>query len=248
MGHVRKLQEQLLDDFSSGKIKLLSKKSKIRFQCQQSGKCCHHNEVMLNPYDIMEAAKYLKISSVDFLDKYCTVHIGDSSHLPIAMLKQIQTGQCAFLKKGICSIHPAKPKICRAFPLAAASIWNQKTGKRKQGYVNSAKHQSCPGTKANHTVTFEQFSKQADLPRYDKGSRPFLGGMQNFCMTYRTDLLTENDHQILIALIYFPDSMLKQKHGDDPKDSGEWCKIGMEFAEKYLQSKNIRRTEPKHQN
>ncbi len=240
MSDVRKLQEELLDDFSNNKIKPLSKKSKIRFHCQQSGQCCHHNEVMLNPYDIMEMAKFMNMPSLAFVMEYVSIHIGGSSHLPIAMLKQIQNGECAFLKERKCSIHPAKPKICRAFPLAAVTQFDSKTGKAKSDYVQT-KRISCPGTKTNKTITFEQFRKQADLKRYDEGSRPFIEGIRDLCTNFRTEDLTERDYDFIIPFLYFPDSILKKKKGNNPTDSAEWSKIGMECIKEYMTARQLQK-------
>ena len=238
MGDVRKLQEEIFDDFTNKKIKFLAKKSKIRFHCQRSGQCCHHNQVMLNPFDIMEMARFLAMPSSAFLQQYVSFHIGADSHLPIAMLEQIQDGDCAFLKDRRCSIHPAKPKICRAFPLVAASVFDQKTGKAQYGYLQTERV-SCPGTRANHTVTFEQFRKQSGLKRYDEGSRPFVEGVQELCANYRTGDLTETDYQFIIPLLYCPDSVLKRKDGDQPADSGDWTRIGMKLVIEYLKSRGL---------
>jgi Fe-S-cluster containining protein len=240
MNDVRKLQEEIIDDFSKNKTKPLSKKSKIRFQCQQSGQCCHHNEVMLNPYDIMEMAKFLNMSSLAFAMEYVSIHIGSGSHLPIAMFKQIQDGECAFLKNRKCSIHPAKPKICRAFPLAAITEFDPKNGKAKSGYVQTRRI-SCPGTRANKTITFEQFRKYADLKRYDKGSRSFIEGVHDLCTNFRTKDLTERDYDLIIPFLYFPDSILKKKDDNIQADSAEWSKIGMECVKEYMKARQLQK-------
>jgi Fe-S-cluster containining protein len=235
MTNIRKIQQQIATDFGTGKLKFLAQKSKIRFRCQRSGKCCHHNEVMVSPYDIMEMAKHLKMPSNTFFIEYCTVHIGADSHLPIAMLRQIQTGRCAFLENNSCSIHPAKPKICRAYPLAAGTIVDPKTGKVKEGYFD-VPQPGCPGTKANHFITFEQFAKQADLRRYDEGSRPFRHGIQRIIANYRTERLVQQQHAFIIPLLYFPDSVLKAKGDREmPQDAREWSRLGLEIAEKYIE-------------
>ena len=229
-----------MDDFSKKKIKFLSKKSKVRFRCQQSGQCCHHNEVMLNPYDIMEAAKFLKISSVRFVSEYVSIHIGADSNLPVAMLRQIQNGDCAFLKDRKCSIHPAKPKICRAFPLAAATVFDKKTGTVKSGYLQTERL-SCPGTRSGHTITFEQFRKQADLKRYDEGSRPFIEGIHDLCSNYRTNELTDRDYRFMIPFLYFPDSILTKMDTCVPPNSAFWSKTGMDCVIEYMKARKLQK-------
>jgi Fe-S-cluster containining protein len=195
---------------------------------------------MLNPYDIMEMAKFLKMPSLEFVMEYVSIHIGGSSHLPIAMLKQIQSGNCTFLKDKKCSIHPAKPKICRAFPLAAITSFDEKTGKVKSGYIQT-KRISCPGTKANKTTTFEQFRKQAGLKQYDEGSRSFIEGMHGLSTNYRTKDLTERDYDVIVPFLYFPDSILKKNDDNIQTDSAEWLRIGMECVEEYMKTRKLQK-------
>jgi hypothetical protein len=100
----------------------------------------------------------------------------------------------------------------------------------------------CPGTKAKHTLTFEQFAKQADLKRYDKGSLPFREGIQRICSTYNTAQLTNEDYRFLIPVIYAPNSFFQRKLGTKAMSSSQWCKLGMEVAEIHIKQRVEQKT------
>ena len=90
----------------------------FEFGCKQCGECCHGADIILSGYDIFRIAKYLGKEMLDIVKESCTTHIGDSSHIPIMMLKQRTfDNSCTFLRRGRCQIHPVKPISCALFPL-----------------------------------------------------------------------------------------------------------------------------------
>lgn len=119
--------KQLAKMYQSNELKTLSKEDSFSFACKGCGECCYNREdIILSPYDIYRASKHLKMKPKDFLEKYCTWYIGESSHLPMTILnfrKNDLGGYtfCPFMKKregkGMCSIHEAKPFVCAVFPL-----------------------------------------------------------------------------------------------------------------------------------
>ena len=57
----------------------------------------------------------------EVIEKYCETYIGDNSKLPVVRVKaKIYNEVCAFLRKGKCGIHGAKPAVCALFPLGRA--------------------------------------------------------------------------------------------------------------------------------
>lgn len=89
------------------------------FHCTQCGKCCiHRTDIILSPRDIFKMAKELKLSNSDFLRKYCSIHIGPTSRMPIVILRPIgKNNRCPLLKNNKCSVHKVKPSVCGMFPL-----------------------------------------------------------------------------------------------------------------------------------
>lgn len=89
------------------------------FHCTQCGKCCiHRTDIILSPRDIFKMAKELNLSNADFLRKYCSMHIGPTSRIPVIMLRPAgKDDRCPLLKNNKCSVHKVKPSVCGMFPL-----------------------------------------------------------------------------------------------------------------------------------
>lgn len=85
---------------------------KLRFTCLPScSKCCQmEGEVFLAESDLQKAAAFLGIAAKEFEKQYC---IRTRSQL---RLRKPPDRQCTFHRENCCSIHPAKPTQCRAFP------------------------------------------------------------------------------------------------------------------------------------
>jgi len=86
----------------------------LRFQCQQSGKCCvSHGEygfVYLTKEDRRNIAQVLGMKTAQFTKKYCTKTEG-AFHL-----KDDGSPACVFLKNKQCQVYEARPTQCRTWP------------------------------------------------------------------------------------------------------------------------------------
>ncbi len=85
-------------------------------KCERCGRCCTLSDpISLEPQDVERLSAILGISIRKTIRKYATsVEVG--GHQAWAIKK---TSPCIFLDEasGLCKIHPARPIICRAFPL-----------------------------------------------------------------------------------------------------------------------------------
>lgn len=103
----------------------ISSSQSFPFQCRQCGACCRHvrESVPLESLDLYRLAKYLKgkgeASSVDeVLDKYAEPVLLDECGYMMYVLKTTgEEASCIFLKENHCSIHRAKPRACRTYPI-----------------------------------------------------------------------------------------------------------------------------------
>ena len=86
--------------------------TELRFTCQPNCSiCCQvEGEVFLSESDLQKAATFLGLTPALFEQQYC---IRTRSQL---RLRKPADRQCPFHKDNRCSIHPAKPTQCRAFP------------------------------------------------------------------------------------------------------------------------------------
>lgn len=118
------------------------------FKCQQCGRCCmNRDDIILNPFDVYNGARYLGISCEDFMNQYTHVDLGHTSKIPMVLLKSGSNGFCPLLKFDVkdggkfkCMIHPAKPGACSNHPIGVAYSRNITTGEDQTQYV---KVQQC---------------------------------------------------------------------------------------------------------
>ena len=80
------------------------------FECQQCGDCCKgYGGTFVTEQELEAIAGYINIDPVSFVEKYCQM----SGEKPV--LAQGKDGYCIFWDK-LCTIHPVKPRMCRAWP------------------------------------------------------------------------------------------------------------------------------------
>ncbi|MBY0314260.1 MAG: YkgJ family cysteine cluster protein [Bdellovibrionales bacterium] len=85
----------------------------LKFECQQSGKCCvSHGEygfVYVTREDRRNMAQTLKMSTIQFTKKFCDksdgiYHIKDTG------------SECLFLLNNKCTVYKSRPTQCRTWP------------------------------------------------------------------------------------------------------------------------------------
>lgn len=130
------------------------------FKCQQCGQCCiNRGDIIINPFDVYNGAKYLGISTTEFLTKYTNIQLGGHSKIPIVLLASNKNnGFCPLLKFDIkdggkfkCMIHPAKPGACANHPIGVAWSKNVKTGEVEESYIKVSQCQNSISDEM-HTV------------------------------------------------------------------------------------------------
>ena len=85
----------------------------IRYHCQRCGNCCRWpGEVVIGDAEISAMALHLGLPEQDFIATYTALRRNRMG----LTLKQTTDGACILLEGGACSVHPAKPSQCRAFP------------------------------------------------------------------------------------------------------------------------------------
>ncbi|OQX62275.1 MAG: zinc/iron-chelating domain-containing protein [Desulfococcus sp. 4484_241] len=86
------------------------KDSEPIFTCKKCGDCCKgYGGTFLTQNDIEAISRYLNIDTETFITNYCVM--SGSRYL----IAQGKDGYCIFWN-GLCSIHPVKPRMCRAWP------------------------------------------------------------------------------------------------------------------------------------
>lgn len=122
------------------------------FQCRQCGDCCTgYGGTYVTPKDIEAIASFIDTPSESFTERFCQI----SGGRPV--LKVGENNKCIFFdEKTQCTIHPVKPRMCRAWPfidsiLSAPGNWDLMS-------------EACPGINTGfpHSVVQECVKKEID--------------------------------------------------------------------------------------
>ncbi len=98
----------------------------FRFACNPNvpcfTRCCADINILLTPQDVLRMARYLGMSTTDFLEHHTLTPITKDLHLPVALLKMGDDDEkhCPFLGEQGCTIYEARPWACRMYPLGMA--------------------------------------------------------------------------------------------------------------------------------
>lgn len=109
-----------MEDISDGKLYTSNDLVKADTRdCQGCSACCKGmgRSIVLDPLDVHRLTTYLGKTTQELLAGYIELNVVDGIILPnLAMTGEEES--CSFLnQEGRCSVHPARPGICRLFPL-----------------------------------------------------------------------------------------------------------------------------------
>ena len=80
------------------------------FKCKKCGDCCRgYGGTFVTEKEIEAIADYIHVDAERFVEEYCQT----SGKMPV--LAQGKDDYCIFWD-GQCSIHPVKPRMCKAWP------------------------------------------------------------------------------------------------------------------------------------
>ncbi len=109
-----------MDQVSDGKRYYSNDMVKLGCQeCAGCSSCCHDmgSSIVLDPYDVYRLTKASGWSFGQMLEHCLELNVVDGVILPNLKMDE-EKNQCTFLnEEGTCSIHAARPGICRLFPL-----------------------------------------------------------------------------------------------------------------------------------
>jgi Fe-S-cluster containining protein len=103
------------------------------FDCQMCGHCCQgQGGIIASASEQVRLARHLGLDVDDFRARY-TVAQGKKT-----VLRSKEDGFCIFFEPGrACTVHPAKPDVCRAWPFFRGNLVDQTSWELAQDY--------CPG-------------------------------------------------------------------------------------------------------
>ena len=154
-------------------LKPISLDEPFRFACSQSvpcfNACCRDLNQFLTPYDIVRLKGHLGLTAQDFLDQYCSQHIGAGSGLPIVTLKPKEARQltCPFVTPAGCKVYAARPSSCRIYPIVRVIAKSRHTGETDAQFM-LLKESHCMGFCENKEQTVRQWIEQQGICVYNE--------------------------------------------------------------------------------
>lgn len=120
------------------------------FECQMCGHCClGEGGIVMTAKDQERLAAHLGLTVEELLERHAQRQDGKVS------LKSREDGYCVFFDQG-CSVHVAKPDVCRAWPFFKGNLVDELSWGMAQDY--------CPG-----------INKEAGHAEFVRQGREYLG-------------------------------------------------------------------------
>ena len=136
----------------------------LQFTCTRCSNCCRHESgyVFLSQQDLTRLAAFFRMTEDEFSETYCkTVDLGITRRLS---LREQDNFDCVFFREGRCSVYPARPLQCRAYP-----FWPQIADSR-ESWNEETKH--CPGINIGPRKSHQTVREWLDA----RASQQFLEG------------------------------------------------------------------------
>lgn len=112
--------EKDLEAFQKNELK---PEDTFHFECKMCGNCCRNRDepILITGADVYRIAKALGTTMMNVVASNTVGYIGDTSHIPVLVLKERLDGSCSLLRNGRCMVHQDKPAVCALFPLGRFS-------------------------------------------------------------------------------------------------------------------------------
>jgi Fe-S-cluster containining protein len=141
----------------------LTRTSPFAYTCNACSRCCHNYRIKVNPYEVFRIARHLGLSTTEFLQQ----HLAEGP-----MLKRRDDGACEFLGPQGCTIHPARPLVCRLYPLG-----RHVTGAGVETFKTLAPHPQSAGVYGGQGTVDDYLQSQ--------GAGPFLDAVDRWLDVFR---------------------------------------------------------------
>lgn len=129
--------------------------------------CCHDLHQVLFPYDILRLKNHLGMESAVFLQQYTQQQVGPQTGLPVITFRFGPKLACPFVSESGCTVYPARPASCRAYPLARMSARDRRTGRIQEQYV-LLEEDHCLGFGEPDTQTVAEWVRSQGLEPYNR--------------------------------------------------------------------------------
>ncbi len=126
------------------------------FECRKCGDCCRgYGGTYVTDSDIQAIADYIGVEPDRFADQYCRISGGKP------LLAQGKDGRCIFWND-LCTIHPVKPRMCKAWPFIESILIDPENWKIMATV--------CPGIRPDVPRDILLKIVKAELSKLEQGS------------------------------------------------------------------------------
>jgi uncharacterized protein len=132
--------------------------SAFSYTCHACNRCCHNKAIRVNPYEILRLARYLGISTTQFIERH--TEAGGT------VLRPKENGDCGFLSERGCSVHPDRPLACRLYPMAR---WVTSNGAESFGHLTP--HPRTEGVYGKSGTVQDYLDDQQLAPYFEMSER-----------------------------------------------------------------------------
>jgi Fe-S-cluster containining protein len=129
----------------------------LRFKCTGCGKCCTgaSGSVYLSQEDLERLAAHFKLAVGAFVRQYTRMRNGRR-----ALLDNVHSQDCIFLKGKACTVYDARPVQCRTYPWWFSNLREPEDWQEERALCEGIDHPSAPVIPAAEIL--EQAQREAD--------------------------------------------------------------------------------------
>jgi uncharacterized protein len=162
--------------------------------------CCRELDLALTPYDVLRLCKELKMTSVEFLERYVVLEQDENDVFPVLYLGMVDDGRasCPFIGKKGCKVYHGRPGACRAYPVGRGATLDG-NGKKQELYV-LVREDHCKGFAEPETHTVAEWFENQGLDEYNRINDEVLTLLQHEKVQKGMRLSRQQIDNFLLAL------------------------------------------------
>ncbi len=134
---------------------LTGRDAPFSYSCAGCNRCCHDKRIQVGPYEIARLAAASSLTTTVFIER----HTDDGCYL------RFENGACTFLTPKGCSVHAARPLVCRLYPLGRVAL-----PEGGEQVVELRAHPETEGTYGT-TGTVAEYLEQQGVAPYVQAAR-----------------------------------------------------------------------------
>jgi len=157
----------------------LTRDSPFSYACRACSRCCHDYYIAVNPHEVTLLARHLGMSTTSFA---ASLLAGGP------FLRREASGACTFLGPRGCTVHAARPLVCRLYPLG-----REVSGDGSERFLRMTPHPQTAGEYGRAGTVDDFLRAQGALPLMEAADEysALLADLIDVMRTGRDDHRTE---------------------------------------------------------